>query len=68
MKPPLSQSLRASVFIGNSTSGRCRTSTRTDDSANTRGCNCSSSSVTISCTERSYTSADTVLIVTVQEK
>lgn len=37
IKPPLSHFLRESVFSGKSSSGRCRTSTRTDNSAWTNG-------------------------------
>ena len=37
IKPPLSHFLRESVFSGNSNSGRCSTSTRTDSSAWTNG-------------------------------
>lgn len=48
MKPPLSHFLRGSVFSGKSSSGRCNTSTRTDNSAWTRGCNLSSSADTMS--------------------
>lgn len=48
MKPPLSHFLLASVFSGKSSSGLCRTSTSTDNSAWTRGRNRSSNADTIS--------------------
>lgn len=50
MKPPLSHLRRASVASGKSNSGRWRTSTRTDNSAWTKGFNWSSSKATISYT------------------
>lgn len=49
IKPPLSHFLRESVFSGKSSSGRCRTSTRTDSSAWTSGRRRSSSADTMSC-------------------
>ncbi len=48
MNPPLSQRRLASEFAGKSSSGRCRTSTKTESSAWTRGFNWSSSKDTIS--------------------
>lgn len=49
MNPPLSHFLRASVFSGKSSSGRCRTSTSTDSSAWTSGLSRSSRADTMSC-------------------
>lgn len=48
MNPPLSHFLRASVFSGKSSSGRCRTSTSTESSAWTSGRSRSSSADTMS--------------------
>lgn len=59
MNPPLSHFFLASVPGGKSNSGRCRTSTRTDNSAWTNGRSWPSSNITISCNKdwfRIYTS------------
>ena len=48
MKPPLSHLRLAAVFAGKSSSGLCKTSTRTDNSACTRGFNWSSNNDTMS--------------------
>lgn len=48
IKPPLSHFLRESVFSGKSSSGRCRTSTSTDNSAWTSGRRRSSKADTMS--------------------
>lgn len=48
MKPPFSHCFLASVSIGKSNSGRCKISTKTDNSAWTNGCSWSSKTATIS--------------------
>lgn len=49
INPPLSHFLRESVFSGKSSSGRCSTSTKTDNSAWTSGRRRSSRADTMSC-------------------